>query len=110
MLSTEFSTAARQCEVNDFSFSRVSQGCLAYTKTHGTIKTVKLYDFIERGVTTVVEVARGNDTSHLHHFSEVDAETLHYMREKLIELGGTPPPLPQSITRSHVLGKHKGQN
>lgn len=93
--SEDFSRAAKRCEDNGLTFERVNDACLAYTAEYSNVTTVTFYDFLARTVTTVVEVSSGNDTSHIQAFAAVDAETLAYMRDKLAEMGGNPPPLPK---------------
>lgn len=101
--SHEFSQAARKCEDAGLTFEKANDGCLVYSASHGNVETYKFYDFIARTVTTSVQVHSGDDNSHVEPFSAIDAETLAFMREKLTDLGGSPPPLPD--TKRNLISK-----
>ncbi len=60
--------------------------------------TAYRFDFLLRVVTVV-------DTKDTIHFREFDRDTLEFMRDKLIELGGTPPPLPAKETANMMAFK-----
>lgn len=103
--SEDFSRAAQRCEDNGLAFEKANDACIIYKTAYDNISTSKFYDFLARSVTTVIIVRTGNDTSHVEAFSDVDCETLSYMRDKLIDLGGNPPPLPAPDGQRSVLNK-----
>lgn len=51
------------------------------------------FDFMMRTVTMMVQ---SHNTDRIFHFSEMDREVLELNRQKLIDLGGKPLPLPNS--------------
>ena len=85
----EFSAAA---EASKNKFSKKDNAVLFY-KTAGESDIFHYYDFVTRYLYVRFEQ---REHSHMIPFSDLDQETLHYMREKLIELGGTPPPLAEN--------------
>ncbi len=103
--SEEFSRAAQRCEDNGLSLDKMNDACIAYEASYDNVRTIRLYDFLARTVTTVIEVASGNDSSHIEPFADIDGETLAYMRDKLTELGGNPPPLPAADGQRTLIGK-----
>lgn len=103
--SEEFSRAAQRCEDNGLSLEKMNDACLVYHASYSNVHTIKVYDFLARTVTTVIEVKSGNDSSHIESFAAVDGETLAYMRDKLTELGGNPPPLPASDGQRGLITK-----
>ncbi len=82
-----FREAAAYC-ANKFS---KKDDAVLYYKTIAGADIYHFYDFITRNLYIRFE---SKDHSHIIPFRDVDPETLNYMRDKLIELGGNPPPLP----------------
>lgn len=61
-------------------------------------KTVYIFDFEFRTVTTLSRGGSSEQTQVLP-FSAMDENVLTAMREKLVELGGNPPPLSQAMNK-----------
>ena len=72
-------------------FTKIDSAVLCYKTTAG-LDMYHYYDFIARTVLVRVE-----QKEHINviTFANADAQTLSFMHGKLIELGGTPPPLPE---------------
>lgn len=86
--SDDFTACARKMPRN--SFTKVDDACLLYKNTNDMRDLERYYDFLSRTVT--VRGTRDSQT-HIIHFRDCDAESLSFMRQKLVELGGTPPAL-----------------
>lgn len=82
-----FNEAAAHC-ANKFS---KKDDAVLYYKTAGAVDIYHFYDFITRNLYVRFE---SKDHSHVIPFRDIDPETLSFMRGKLVELGGNPPPLP----------------
>lgn len=91
MFSSEFNSAAEKAAED---CSLVNSVSILYATDSGTARIERVYDFLARQMVVSVQVRGGNDTTHVVAFSDIDRETLGFMREKLVELGGTPPALP----------------
>lgn len=83
----EFAAAAGKTQSK---FTKIDSAVLCYKTTAG-LDMYHYYDFIARTVLIRVE-----QKEHINvvTFANADAQTLSFMRDKLIELGGNPPPLP----------------
>lgn len=90
-LQESFKTGADK--VSKSTFIKRTPVCLSYSsgRTEDSAGIVYRFDFLLRVVTVV-------DTKMPIHFRDMDRDTLEFMRDKLIELGGSPPPLPAKET------------
>lgn len=87
--SQEFSQAAGKSAT---AFTKVGPAVVRYQYSSAEASMTSFdYDFIMRMVSVRV---KGKEHTHLMHFREIEPDTLAYMRDRLIALGGTPPPLP----------------
>lgn len=63
-------------------------------------KTIYIFDFEFRTVTTLSRGGTGGgEQAQVLPFSTMDQNVLEKMREKLVELGGDPPPLSQAMNK-----------
>lgn len=98
--SEDFTQCARKTHKN---FSKVDDACLLYKNTNDMRDVMRYYDFMSRTLT----VRCTHDTqSQVIQFRDLDAESLSFMRQKLIELGGTPPALASATTSPEASGQH----
>lgn len=74
-------------------FSVEGPAQLTYQQTSLGPDRYYVYNFLTRVL--IVSTGSSESGSAVIPFSKLDKETLVAMREKLIELGGTPPPLPE---------------
>lgn len=71
-------------------FAKIDDAVICY-KTTAALDIFHYYDFISRMVLVRVEQ---KEHINIINFSDSDRETLTFMRDKLISMGGNPPPLP----------------
>ena len=98
---SEFNTAAEKASEDCSVINAVS---ILYATDTGTARVERIYDFLARQMVVSVQVRGGNDTTHVVPFADIDRETLGFMREKLVQLGGTPPALPAAEKLSFARG------
>ncbi|MCC7037136.1 MAG: hypothetical protein IT560_07485 [Alphaproteobacteria bacterium] len=78
--------------INDFVLG-VSYGLTANSST----STYYQYDFMARILTTRTGGSDGGIT--VTPFSQLDAESLEHLRNRLVELNGKPPPLSPTLNK-----------
>ncbi len=71
-------------------YLKIDDVVLRYTTTASS-DLVHYYDFVSRMMVLRIQ---SKESTHLVHFRDIDPETLSFMRDKLVELGGKPPALP----------------
>lgn len=86
--SDDFAACARKMPRT--SFAKVDDACLLYKNTYDIRDIERYYDFLSRTLT--IRGTRDSQT-HVIHFRDCDQESLAFMRQKLVDLGGTPPAL-----------------
>lgn len=92
--SEDFTQCARKTFKN---FTKVDDACLLYKNTNDMRDVLRYYDFMTRTLT----VRCTHDTqSQVIQFRDLDGESLAFMRQKLVELGGTPPALAKATASS----------
>ncbi len=90
-LKEDFNTAG----ITEECFRMLNPITLAYTAEgyYSSHKAVNIYDFLARHM--VLQDSKDGSINRAIPFSQLDPESLEFMRDKLIELGGKPPALPQ---------------
>ena len=66
---------------------------VAFRRWDSPRRYVYAFDFEFRTMTVVTNLGTAKEAADVHPFPEVDAEVLQKMRDKLVELGGSPDPL-----------------
>ena len=96
-----------QKATEDFASAAAKMDDLNYTRSNSS--TLRLYvgdgfhyyNFVMRALVSSTSNNEGGVT--ITPFSQLDRESLGFMRDKLIELGGTPPALPAEKEELPVL-------
>lgn len=98
-----FADAADACRGTQFT--KADNASIRYQFDTSSTDIYHIYNFITR---TLCVRLYNKENFHVIPFREVDPDVLHFMREKLIDLGGTPPPLPAQDASTPTLHLHKG--
>lgn len=96
--SDDFAAAAAK---SASKFKKKDDAVLLYNTT-AQADIYHYYDFITRNLYVRFE---SKDHSHIIPFRDIEPDTLAYMRDKLVELGGNPPPLPVSDAKRSLITK-----
>ncbi len=96
--SEDFAAAAAK---SASKFTKTDSAVLC-SKTTATLDMYHYYDFINRTVLVRVE-----QKEHINviPFRDCEPDTLAFMHARLVELGGTPPPLPVSDAKRSLIAK-----
>lgn len=78
---------------NQYNVERTAPAVLRITHSAGYNSIYQNYDFALRLLTSAMSGSNGVSVA-TQPFSQLDAEVLEVLREKLIALGGKPPALP----------------